>query len=135
MNIQIDETVLVSTIATASASIIVAILAGVWRLLDSFRQDFGGRINAVDKGLEDRQEAWREMLETHILAETKEFENLHQLREEVEKLRNDFVAGYATKKEVSEQLAHMSASIEEIRRIVDARTRRHADPVSGRISE
>lgn len=135
MNVQIDETILVASVATASVSIIAAILVGVWWLLDAFRQDFRGRIAAVDKGLEDRQNAWREMLEVHILAETKEFESLHQLKAEVKKLRENFLAGYATKREVSEQLARMSASIEDIRRIVDARTRTGADPVSGRPAE
>ncbi len=135
MNVQIDETILVASVAMASVSIIAAILAGVWWLLDAFRQDFRGRIAAVDKGLEDRQDAWREMLELHIKAESAEFESLHELRTQLELMRTDFASGYVTKRELREQLSRITDSIEDIRRIVDARIQTGADPVSGRPAE
>lgn len=123
---------MIATIVGAAVSIAVAILGGVWRLLGSFREAMLDHLSAVDKGLEDRQEAWRKMLESHIHAETVEFEALHELRREMSLIRQDLEAGYPTRREMQERLDSMRMTVEEIRRIVDARKASGADPVSGR---
>ncbi|MBL8259862.1 MAG: hypothetical protein JNM60_08655 [Candidatus Competibacteraceae bacterium] len=132
MHIQIDELTLISAIASAAGGIIVCILGGIWRLLGAFKSDLSERLDLVETGLEDRQEAWRKMLESHIQAETLEFESLHELRRELALIRQELEAGYPTRREMNDHLSGMRLAIEEIRRIVDARKLSGADPVSGR---
>lgn len=132
MQIQFDEIEMIVTVIGASMAIIGTILAGVWRLFGSFRETMLEHLSAVDKGLEDRQEAWRKMLESHIQAETMEFESLHELRRELVLIRQELEAGYPTRREMNDHLSGMRLAIEEIRRIVDARKLSGADPVSGR---
>lgn len=132
MHIQIDELTLISAIASAAGGIIVCILGGIWRLLGAFKADLSERLDLVETGLEDRQEAWRKMLESHIQAETLEFESLHELRRELALIRQELEAGYPTRREMNDHLSGMRLAIEDIRRIVDARKLSGADPVSGR---
>lgn len=132
MQIKLDDIEMIAAIVGAAVSIVVAILGGVWRLLGSFRETMLDHLSAVDMGLEDRQEAWRKMLESHIHAETVEFEALHELRREMSLIRQDLEAGYPTRREMQERLDSMMKTIEEIREIVEARKASGNDPASGR---
>ena len=131
MNLQIDDVTLMAAVASVACSAVFLILAGVWRLLETFKRDLSARLGSVDSGLKDRQEAWKQMLEAHIQAETLEFESLHELRRELSLVRQELEASYPTRKEMNEHLGGTRVAIEEICRIVDARTRSGADPVSG----
>lgn len=132
MNFQIDEMSLILMIVSTAITVVITVIGAVWKLLDVFKTDFVYHLNLIEKGLEDRQEAWRKLLETYIQAQKIQFKNLHELRHELILIQKDLKDDYPTRLEMHEKLSSIRIVIEEIRRIVDSRVQRGVDPVSGR---
>lgn len=132
MNLNIDGIEIAWAVAGIAVGAVLLILSGGWALLGAFKADLRSQLNDISEGLRDRQNAWKEMLEAHIAAESAEFHSLHELRVEMAHIRRDLEIGYPTRAEMDDRLTKMQKSIDMIRAVVDRRSKAGEDPVSGR---
>lgn len=135
MNVQIDEFAFVATVVSAAVTVVAAILGGGWMLLSSFRRDMTERLDVADKGLQERQEAFMEMMRQHIRIEDRQFAEIAKaqdsLRAEIRAIRLEYV----TKADLEYQLVPIRAATRKTVEIVDSRSKRGDDPISGRPPE
>lgn len=135
MNVQIDELTLVLAVVSASATTVGLILGGGWMLLSSFRKDMIDRMAQSDHGLQERQDAFTRMMSQHIASEDRQFAEIAKaqdsLRAEIRAIRLEYV----TKADLEYQLVPIRTATRKTVEIVDSRSKRGDDPVSGRPPE
>lgn len=135
MNVQIDELTLVLTVISASATTVGLILGGGWMLLSSFRKDMIDRMAQSDHGLQERQDAFTRMMSQHIASEDRQFAAIAQAQAEMQRKIDSFQRDYVTRTYLEEKLMPIKADTSQTKRIVDSRSKRGDDPVSGRPPE
>lgn len=135
MNVQIDELTLVLAVVSASATTVGLILGGGWMLLSSFRKDMIDRMAQSDHGLQERQDAFTRMMSQHIASEDREFAAIAQAQAEMQRKIDSFQRDYVTRTYLEEKLMPIKADTSQTKRIVDSRSKRVDDPVSGRPPE
>lgn len=135
MNVQIDELTLVLAVVSASATTVGLILGGGWMLLSSFRKDMIDRMAQSDHGLQERQDAFTRMMSQHIASEDRQFAAIAQAQAEMQRKIDSFQRDYVTPTYLEEKLMPIKADTSQTKRIVDSRSKRGDDPVSGRPPE
>lgn len=135
MNVQIDELTLVLAVVSASATTVGLILGGGWMLLSSFRKDMIDRMAQSDHGLQERQDAFTRMMSQHIASEDRQFAAIAQAQAEMQRKIDSFQRDDVTRTYLEEKLMPIKADTSQTKRIVDSRSKRGDDPVSGRPPE
>ena len=135
MNVQIDEMTMVLAVVSASATTVGLILGGGWMLLSSFRKDMIDRMAQSDHGLQERQDAFTRMMSQHIASEDRQFAAIAQAQAEMQRKIDSFQRDYVTRTYLEEKLMPIKADTSQTKRIVDSRSKRGDDPVSGRPPE